>query len=208
MNVYFEPWIGKEYYNQDVKILVIGDSHYCGGCDKCGIRGCTIPEMGECKNFTRNTIKNYLSFRAGIIEKSNWMTKTYLPFDKIYFGHEDVTLEESLKLWNKIAFHQFVQTAISEEASNTNYTNDDYSLSSPMAKEVINILKPDFIIVWGNRAYNSLDNENWTQGSDNFNGSYLLPSGKSAKCIRIYHPSRANVETWHSILNNFINTGL
>lgn len=204
MNVYFEPWIGENYQSKQPKILVVGDSHYCGECETCGIRGSSISEMSECAGITQNTVKDYLSYRQGKGDYANWMTKTYLPFDKVYYGKEDVTPKESLDLWNNIAFYNFVQTAISNKASNSEYSDDDYGLSSPMATEVINTLEPDYIIVWGNRAYEALSDKNWTHGSDEYNGTYKLPSGRIAKCIRIYHPSRANVEQWHSALSEFI----
>ena len=39
MDTFFKPWIGSEYQQKNYKILVIGDSHYCGGCDRCGVYG-------------------------------------------------------------------------------------------------------------------------------------------------------------------------
>ena len=55
MNVYFQPWIGDNYGSSYPRILIIGDSHYCGdeNCKFCGVRGNKpIEEFGACSNFT------------------------------------------------------------------------------------------------------------------------------------------------------------
>lgn len=198
MNEYFKPWIGSGYKQAHNRILIIGDSHYCGGCETCGVHGmCSPKEMCECNNFTRNTIRAYLDFRMGTGSKENWMTKTFYPFDKIFFGKEEVTIEESLKLWNNVAFYNFLQTAYVKEADNTKYATRDYTLSVPLAFEIIQELRPDLIIVWGNRAYNSLPSADWENGSDYYNGYYKLNNQHIAYCFRIYHPSRANIQIWH-----------
>lgn len=206
MNVYFKPWVGPNYETSERKILVIGDSHYCkdNDCGQCGVRGnCSMEEMSACRDFTINAVKNYLTFRAGG-KKGNWMTKTYLPFDKIFIGKEDVSSEESLAMWNNIAFHNFVQTAISLGASNKNYTNEDYAASSPMATEVINTLRPDVVIVWGGRAWGALTDEGWHSGENDYSGYYTWADGHKVNCIKIVHPSRAGFEEWHEKLRNFL----
>jgi hypothetical protein len=207
MNVYFLPWVGSEYDHSSPKVLIIGDSHYCGDCEECGVRGNrTIEEMEGCSNFTKNTIKDYLSFREGTGEKELWMTKTFLRFDKIYFGKEDVSVAESLELWNSVAFCNFLQTAASVEASNNNYTLEDYSRSSPMVTEIINELQPDIVIVWGNNAWDSLANEGWQDGAVDYTGTYTLSTGHIVHCGRIYHPSRANVEQWHPEIEHLLSS--
>lgn len=198
MNEYFKPWIGDDYRQAQNKILVIGDSHYCGGCEICGVHGMLSPEdIGECSNFTRNTVQAYLKFRMGTGGKENWMTKTFYQFDKIFYGKEEVTLEESLKLWNSVSFYNFLQTAYVGAADNTIYTANDYTLSTPLAFEVIQELQPDLIIVWGNRAYDNLPSANWNEGRNYYDGFYKLTNHHIVYCLRIYHPSRANIITWH-----------
>lgn len=131
------------------------------------------------------------------------MTKTFYRFDKIFYGKENVTMEESLKLWNSISFYNFLQTAYIGKASNVLYSDDDYALSTSLFCNVIKELKPNLLIVWGNRAYYHLPNTNWLRGT-NYSGKYLIDNENEIKCIRIYHPSRANVSDWHSILTDFI----
>lgn len=47
-NVFFKPWVGKNYHTGGIfkkKILVVGESHYCGGCNECGLK--YSPECDE-----------------------------------------------------------------------------------------------------------------------------------------------------------------
>lgn len=219
MNVFWEPWIGANYKKSDKKLLVVGDSHYCGGCggcggnitDRCGVHGkCTFDYMIGCENFkvfTNKVVKEYLSYRNGIAPKRDWMGSTYIPFDKIYYGHEDVTVEETLKLWNSIAFYQFLQTAWSGKADNTAYTNEDYEDSTPLMVEVLETLRPDYMIVWGNRAWRATPGDplEWHYGSDDYTGYYKLKDGHIIHCMRMYHPSRAGHVRWHDAITNFLN---
>lgn len=217
MNVFFEPWIGQNYKSSDKKLLVVGDSHYCGGCggkitDRCGVHGnCTFEYMKEinCENFkvfTNKVVKLYLAYMNGTGPKYSWMGNTYLPFDRIYFGHEDVTGEESSKLWNSIAFYQFLQTAWSGETSNTTYQDEDYTDSTPLMVEVLETLRPDYMIVWGNRAWWGTPGKplEWHYGADRFTGYYKLKDGHIIHCMRMYHPSRAGHVRWHEEIKNFL----
>ena len=207
MNVYFQPWIGDNYGSSYPRILIIGDSHYCGveNCKFCGVRGNKpIEEFGACSNFTKDRIIEYINFRKGIGKKEDWMTKTFLRFDKIFYGKEDISVEESVQLWKSVAYYIFVQTALSADPSNTNYSGEDYGNSSSMAMEIIKELKPDLVIVWGNRAYESLSDEGWHNGIINGSGYYDLDSDHKAYCIKINHPSRAIVSDWNNTLSDFM----
>lgn len=205
MKTYFKPWVGPDYEKADRKILVIGDSHYCGTHDRCGVRGnCSLEEMGECRNFTMNTISAYLAFRTGTGGKENWMTRTYYRFDQLYYGKDAVSEEESIALWNRVAFYNFLQTAASGDASNTNYTNDDYAASSPMATEVISELHPDIVIVWGGRAWGAMTGEGWHDGANSYTGYYTLADGHVVHCIKIIHPSRIGLDEWIPKLDEFL----
>ena len=198
-NVYFKPWVGSNYKDAVKKILVIGDSHYCGACQNCGVRGyCSIKEMGDCVNFTSNVVREYLDFLNGKKESDMWM-RSFKCFDKILLG-QDATKEERTEMWNGIAFYNFVQTAISGVTSNAKYTQKDYVDSSAMALEIIKELHPDYVIVWGKRAYNYLPDTDWLSEDK----AYLLPNGHKVYCLRIDHPSRAHQATWSKEVKKFL----
>ena len=120
-------------------------------------------------------------------------------FDKILLG-QDATKEERTEMWNGIAFYNFVQTAISGVTSNAKYTQKDYVDSSAMALEIIKELHPDYVIVWGKRAYNYLPDTDWLSEDK----AYLLPNGHKVYCLRIDHPSRAHQATWSKEVKKFL----
>lgn len=206
MNVYFKPWVGPNYETSERKVLVIGDSHYCGSCDRCGVRGnCSLEEMSEaCRNLTMNSVLDYLAFRSDTGGKEIWMHRTYYRFDKLYYGKEEVSEEESVALWNRIAFYNFLQTAVSANPSNKKYTNEDYAASSPMATEVINELRPDVVIVWGARAWGAMTGEGWHAGANSYTGYYTLADSHVVHCIKIIHPSRIGLAEWIPKLDKFL----
>ncbi len=202
---YFEPWVGRRYGLGGKKLLIVGDSHYCGECPRCGVRGMVqVAEMGECRQMTRKTVRQYLEARRGERPMDGWMGRTYLRFDKMMLGQDDVTPAMSEELWNGVAFYNFVQTAASMDPSNTNYSADDYKASGPIFKRVMEILLPDRVIVWGNRAYEAMPGEGWRGGADYYRGTYALGGGHEAWCLRMIHPSRAATEEWREKLRDFM----
>lgn len=177
INVYFKPWIGPAYHRMSTKMLIVGDSHYCEESDECD-------SQGNCKNcslITRKAVEAYMKYRrTGKKEDwAAWMTRTYFRFDKLFYGKENVSSEESLRLWNSISFYNFLQTAHSPTPSNQSYKTSEYRHSQPMAQEVIEKLRPDYIIVWGRRAYDHLPGTElrWQEGTDYYNGAYTLEDG-------------------------------
>ena len=66
-NVFFKPFIGINYQSKgfnEKKILVLGESHYCGGCDNCG----NLQDYDEeCREFTTSVVNKFLSYKKGEI---------------------------------------------------------------------------------------------------------------------------------------------
>ena len=80
--VHFLPWIGKDYQNGGIfgkRILVLGESHYCGSCTKemCERR------FDDCRDFTVDVVANcYLNKQR---KYDNWM-KTFTCFERSLVG--------------------------------------------------------------------------------------------------------------------------
>ena len=206
---YFKPWVGANYRSSRPRILVIGDSHYCADpCPipgMCGVRSNLPPErMGRCQNFTQSVTRRYLDSCAGRAEMEGWMSRTYRSFEKMLLGKDNVSSAESVRIWNEIAFYNFVQTAASQEPSNDNYTTEDYNRSTPLAAQVMDELQPDIILVWGAKAYNKLPDANWTPVSDCC-VDYTLAGGKVARCVKLTHPSRASFASEHQKIVSLVN---
>ena len=210
-HVFFKPWVGKNYKTGGIfkkKILVVGESHYCGNeeCNgRCGFRD--FPEGGgECEIFTKNTVEVYLSGK-----KERW-TPTYRKFERSLIN-KVTTIEESREIWHSIAFFNFLQVAMTEARKSG--TGEDYEEGRKAFLEVINELQPNLIIVWGtSRLYYNLPYDGWIRGDileyewDNGekkkinNGYYQLKNGTKSRLIAVYHPSVGySWKQWHKVIS-------
>ena len=177
--VFFKPWVGKKYWDEGyngLRILVIGNSHYCNSrndCQCCGIDGCEF-DYDDCEDMTTSVIEKYLHRN----EWEGWM-RTYQNFEYALCGHK-TNRQESREIWNSIAFYNYLQTAVSNWKDQGD--DEDYDNSEDAFWEVINYLQPDYIIMWGNRV--------WDQ-SAGYNGDncYVLEDGSEVYLAGINHPS-------------------
>lgn len=162
--IYFEPWVGPDYYDGGVfnyRILAVGDSHYCDNpCElrkqgKCGIVGnASISEMGDCINFTKGVVASYLGHNGNPLGR--W-TSTYTKFTRALSGGRDSQINVKA-VWNSIAFYNFVQSNIQtgpgQSFISLFYKGQNlYADSLSAFDSVVDRLQPDFIIVWGNNVW-------------------------------------------------------
>ena len=202
-NVFFKPWIGKDYQSGGIfgkKILILGEAHICGeACDECG----KVAVAGECADFTsKNCIEVLLSGKT-----APW-TPTLRKFERSLVNHE-TDLEESKRIWNSVSFYNYVQKA--HDASRNRSKLVDFRKSEEAFFEVIDELRPDIILVWGvTRMYDNMPGgERWEGGDDLVidgynvkNGYYRLSNGKKSKILWVYHPSTGySWDWWHKVIN-------
>lgn len=199
-HVVFKPWIGNEYQTGGIfkkKILVIGESFYCS------------EEEAEkyAATLTKKVVEDYLAIRNGELRENDgkW-TNTYLKFERSLVN-EETTPEKSRKIWNSIAFYNYLQVPMSgarESGSIIDYKNAEEGFF-----EVINELEPDLIIVWGvGKLFCNLPEDRWKWGEqlvvDEWsikNGYYQLNNGKNARCVAVYHPSTGyQWDWWHKAI--------
>ena len=204
-HVFFRPWVGKKYSTGGIfkkKILVVGESHYCGSVDcngKCGFRD--FPD-GGCEDFTYNTIMDYLN---GCQDK--W-TQTYKKFERSLVNKE-TTPEDSIEIWQSIVFYNYLQVAMNGPRKSG--SPDDYKEGQIAFLEVIEELQPELILVWGvSKLFYALPEDKWTEGEELIvdgysvkNGYYQLKSGKKARCIAVYHPSVGySWDRWNKLISS------
>lgn len=204
-SICFSPYIGKDYVRGGIfgkKILALGESHYCDtGCADCGERG----RHPECADFTKKVVEWCLD---PSVEREGWMN-TYLKFERSLVG-KDTTPLESKKIWDSIAFYNYLQVAMggAREAGSAQQYRD---ATEPFLDTLEN-LQPDVLVVWGVRLWNNLPNRNWTDGPkitvdgyDVQNGFYTLSSGKKVRAVCVYHPSVGyDWSFWHKVISEFI----
>lgn len=199
-NVFFKPWVGKNYHTGGIfkkKILVVGESHYCGGCNECGLK-----YSPECDELTTTGVMEF--YLAG--NTDTW-TPTFKKFERSLVNKE-TTLEESRDIWNSIAFFNFLQVAMN--GSRQAGRHEDYIEGQKALSEVVDELQPDLIIVWGvTRMYQYFPSEGWIPGEEINIDGYNLKNGyyktKGTKVVFVYHPSTGyEWDWWYEALAPFL----
>lgn len=200
--IFFKPWIGKDYVNGGIfgkKILVVGESHYCGDCPECG----NLTEANDCSDFTtEHCIKPLLEgYKAG------W-TGTFHKFERSLVGHE-VDLQESRRIWNSVAFYNYIQKALS--GPRVSPASADFRNAETAFFETLDILKPELVIVWGvGRMFDNMPGgKRWRNGEtlkvDGYavkNGYYSLGNEEETRVLWIYHPSAGySWDWWYKVIN-------
>jgi hypothetical protein len=216
-NVFFLPYVGNKYEsglrlkedgtieagteeNKGLKVMVLGESHYCGDeCAECGLA--STCKQNLCRKFTQDVITYYLNYLEGKEEFEPWMN-TFTKFGKALTGKD----ERSKKIWDSVMFYNYVQRAIN--TARTSPISEDFKNSQKAFFEVLEAYKPDIIICWGKRLYNNLPN-NGKQGEDieteyEFIETWIYELKNSPKetiVIPIYHPSVGfDWSYWHKVI--------
>lgn len=217
--VKFHPWVGDKYEygikgfdengkivygtpdDPGKKILVLGESHYCA-------------ELADAiSELTKIIIADLIDPFSGWEPYKN----TYTKFIKSLTGYtDDLEFEDKKEAWKHIAFYNYVQEPMT--GARISPTTDEFKKSKEAFWEILNELKPDLIIVWGNRLYNNLP-KNGKQLEDlevfidkdlycSEIWSYSIPMDKGSKCIPVLyikHPSSGYITTfWSIVINKFI----
>ena len=104
-NIFFQPFVGKDYANGGIfgkRIMILGESHYCDEeCADCG--DCRLHR--ECVNFTKQVLGDYLNENK---ERQNWM-RTFLKFERSLVG-EETDQAMRLKIWNSVIFFNYLSS--------------------------------------------------------------------------------------------------
>ena len=78
--------------------------------------------------------------------------------------------------------------------------------------DVMEKYQPECLIVWGNRLWDKLPGERWTDGEDivvdgcrTATGTYSLASGRTVRAMAVNHPSVGySLDYWHRVIANFL----
>lgn len=214
--VKFHPWVGDKYEygikgfdengiivygtkeDPGKKILIVGESHYCAKKEDA------IPSI------TINTIGDLID------PNSEWepYKNTYTKFIKSFTGYtDDLEFEDKKKAWEHLSFYNYVQEAMI--GPRVSPTFGDFKNSEEAFGEVLNELKPDLIIVWGNRLYNNLPQggkqlEDFTVQNEYGDDicievwSYEIDN-KYTPIIGVKHPSSGfDIEFWYEVIYIFV----
>lgn len=200
--VFFRPFVGASYAGGGLfgkRIMVLGESHYCDeGCADC-------LRHRECMEFTSGVVEQYLD--RGV-ERQRWM-QTLLKFERSLVGCE-TDQAQSQRIWQSVVFYNYLQVAMGgpREAG----TAAQYRQAGEALFDVMEKYQPECLIVWGNRLWDKLPGERWTDGEDivvdgcrTATGTYSLASGRTVRAMAVNHPSVGySWDYWHRVIANFL----
>ncbi len=213
-HINFRPWVGKNYLSQGYKgkrILVLGESHYCGESINGGdcYPLCTREKImqNNCVSFTINVIHDYVYSYSGVP-----FEQTFLCFERAIIGKE-LTQEERETFWESVIFYNYIQFALEGPRKQI---KAEYLAESELAfKEILEKYMPDYIIIWGVKLYNN--------GLPNWGGKHSLLQisendskdvwtytiqGKKIPALLVHHPSSPTGKSWsywHEVYEKFWN---
>ena len=214
-NVFFLPYVGNKYEsglrlkedgtieagteeNKGLKVMVLGESHYCGDeCAECGLA--STCKQNLCRKFTQDVITYYLDYLNGKegVEFEPWMN-SFTKFGKALTGKD----ERSIDIWNSVIFYNYVQRAMNASRISPSYK--DFENSKDAFFEVLEKYQPDIIICWGKRLYDNLPGTDGKEGDDlEIEEEYIetwIYRG-TIKVLTIYHPSAGfDWSYWHKVI--------
>jgi hypothetical protein len=200
-NVFFKPWVGENYKTAGFngkRILVLGESCYCGECPDCveyDDAGDLIPPEKEegkdfeiCRDKIPNVVTGFLAYTEG--EPKEWSMKTYCCFTDIFMGHQ-CTPEETRAFWNSFVLYNYIQTAL--EKPRIHPKPWQWETGKKPFFEVLAEYNPDVIIIWSRELWNNMPTgfrvddsfqNRWKDGLRYYNnGKRDIPA------YACYHPS-------------------
>ncbi|MDM1370764.1 hypothetical protein [Myroides marinus] len=193
--VKFLPWVGTAYQDgiNGKCVLVLGESHYCAN------------EIDAVPTLTQEIIKDLFDSNSPHEGYKN----TYTKFAKALVG-TDISFEDKERIWNSVAFYNYVQEPIS--GARVAPTDKQFRDSDEAFFEILEQLQPDYIIAWGQRLYDNLPNVGFLAKSLKVSPEelyevwcYTVSSGRNIPLLRITHPSAAfSWDVWYNTINKFL----
>ncbi|MFC6269462.1 hypothetical protein [Frigoriflavimonas asaccharolytica] len=148
-NLKWLPWIGKDYFENDEKLLIIAESQYAQGETKEQYENDLA--LVNNPNFTRNAVQQTQI-------ENHYKHLALDNFLKAVFGNSTINKE---KLWQEIAFYNFVQRTMDYSSFDGNKyeqpTIADFDEGWKVFADVIKILKPTDCIFIGVTAATSFE---------------------------------------------------
>jgi uracil-DNA glycosylase len=171
------------------RVLALGESHYASD----------VSEVTE--HITNDVIGWYLDPGC---EFEGWMN-TYTKFIRALSGDFEIARETSAAWWNRIAFYNFVQVPMT--GPRTAPTAEEFRDSDGAFFEILEMLRPDYVLAWGERLYNNLPQTGY-QGDDCCGLEtwvYETKDGHKVHVLGLYHPSAGFDTTyWRDVIKKFI----
>lgn len=184
------PWIGKEYFNTEHRLLIVGESHYLTGKEK------NLLET-EQPDFTRNVVQTFCI-------NNKKPQPTFDNLARCMFGNQKMTVDERAEKWKHLAFYNFVQRPM--ENNKKRPTKSNLQKGWNVFSELIRILKPTHCIFIGFAAADCNNPYKCKRGEKV--GRYAarlfeveLEENDTCRCVAIKHTSQYfSWEKWRKLL--------
>lgn len=212
-NLFFEPFVG-EHYAEGIngkKILVLGASFYCNRVNCPFFAQCTSVENKNSEPFDQRCPEYIPDGKQLHLEPSYCVEEapaTYVHFAD-YMG-KHLGTDDYDTIWSHMAFTNYVQFMLPAEPDKfrTTQSSDLSERDFNAFIEVLQLLQPDIVIVWGNVINSRLKerNEYLTDPRELHETEWYVchlqvPGIKhQIALINPYHPSSS---AWYSGLEQF-----
>ena len=186
-HVKFLPWVGQNYqlgFN-GIRTLVLGESHY---------ESKNNPDISNSPNETIDCIQEQ-------VDGDN----TYAFWTKVATALTGLkpTVDDKRQFWNSVAYYNYVQESAGS-GSRIEPAAKSWKMSEVPFVEVLEELKPNFIVALGYRMWDRLPNLNGHEGpkietAPPQSGTWIYPhSDGCALLFNIMHPSSGfSPSEWH-----------
>lgn len=214
------PWIGKNYSNNQRRLLIVGESHYCKADNEEDFKKECKAKIGNKEN-TRIVVNNEAIIRE-IKKDCRYFDNTYkalLNENTFKALIKDITFRE--RFWGQVCFYNFIQRPMDYRIKERPKRTDFYN-AWKLFIDLITIINPTDCIVTGVQASNSF---NHAMNDLNINFSKVKKVEKvgmvyprtallninenEIKLSFMQHPSAwFSWENWHIFLENEHKEGL
>jgi hypothetical protein len=183
-HIKFRPWEGENYSRAPFgkKVLILGESHYDWDPDR---------KVADNPDVTNELIQ----------EQIDGYFKAFWTHIAVIFLNHKPDLNAKRQFWQSVAFYNYVQTSAGN-GPRVRPTPQMFQDSEPAFFEVLELLKPEVVIVLGYGLWKYLPNQTEdvaieTKTGQIYTHSYSYPGGKCVACC-IRHPSSGfNGRDWH-----------
>ena len=134
------PWIGGSYGNSEIRILVIGESHYYNPDEENSF------EKHQAPVFTREVIEEMA------MQREYYNTKVFQNFHRALLGNDSF---DATKFWNNMAYYNFIQKPMNTNKGRP--TNQDFTENWSGFIKLAEILKPTVCIFIGTSSANTFN---------------------------------------------------
>ena len=144
----FKPFIGENYYKQDFKILILGESHHLETSDFEAY----LRDEKDIENITIYVLRRFLNYKQNYTNFGRWMN-TFTKFNNVFFGKK-ISSIETIIFWENCSFYNYVQNPTT--GPRISPTNAEFKDSINPFLSVLEETKPNIIFIWGYRLWNNL----------------------------------------------------